>query len=108
LQAVFNELAWKPSYDNYKSTDVTIRIMNIYDFVNSKTLFRTMRWVQTLDGQGSAPGNPTALLLTHFLEVVPEQMGSCQHRSFGDRFSSTCTTKAMHVTGGPRGRGGGR
>jgi hypothetical protein len=37
-------MAWKPSYDNYKSTDVTLRIMNIYDFVNSKTLFRTMRW----------------------------------------------------------------
>uniref|UniRef100_A0A7S2QU31 Nucleotide-diphospho-sugar transferase domain-containing protein n=1 Tax=Chlamydomonas chlamydogama TaxID=225041 RepID=A0A7S2QU31_9CHLO len=43
-QAVFNEECFKPSFDNYKSSHVGIRIMNIYDFVNSKTLFRTMRY----------------------------------------------------------------
>ena len=43
LQAVFNEEVWKPSSDTYKSAHVSLRIMNLYDFVNSKTLFRTMR-----------------------------------------------------------------
>ena len=42
-QAVFNEEVWKPSSDTYKSAHVSLRIMNLYDFVNSKTLFRTMR-----------------------------------------------------------------
>eukprot|EP00798_Chlamydomonas_sp_ICE-L_P007645 gene7645-801_t len=35
---------WDPSSDDYHSSNITIRIMNIYDFVNSKTLFRTMRY----------------------------------------------------------------
>lgn len=43
-QAVFNEIIWKPSYShngvNYSACKVSLRIMNIYDFVNSKTLFR--------------------------------------------------------------------
>ncbi|KAL6751100.1 nucleotide-diphospho-sugar transferase-domain-containing protein [Haematococcus lacustris] len=43
-QAVFNEIVWKPSFDDYKSVGVSVRIMNIYNFVNSKTLFRTMRY----------------------------------------------------------------
>jgi hypothetical protein len=47
-QAVFNEIIWKPSYShdgrNYSACKVSLRIMNIYDFVNSKTLFRTMRY----------------------------------------------------------------
>lgn len=42
-QAVFNEEVWKPSSNDYKRSGVSLRIMNIYDFVNSKTLFRTMR-----------------------------------------------------------------
>jgi len=43
-QAVFNEEVWKPSSNDYKRSGVSLRIMNIYDFVNSKTLFRTMRY----------------------------------------------------------------
>jgi hypothetical protein len=43
LQAVFNEEVWKPSSRDYKRAGVSLRIMDIYLFVNSKTLFRTMR-----------------------------------------------------------------
>lgn len=47
-QAVFNEIIWKPSYThnnvNYSACKVSLRIMNIYNYVNSKTLFRTMRY----------------------------------------------------------------
>jgi arabinosyltransferase len=43
LQAVFNEMAFKPSSPGYVSPGVTVRVMDIYLFVNSKTLFRTMR-----------------------------------------------------------------
>lgn len=34
---------WFPSHDNYKTSHIGVRIMNIDKFVNSKRLFRTMR-----------------------------------------------------------------
>ena len=43
-QAVFNEEVWKPSAGKQRGNNVSVRIMDIYDFVNSKTLFRTMRY----------------------------------------------------------------
>ncbi len=60
-------MAWKPSYDSYRSTEVSIRIMNIYDFVNSKTLFRTMRCradqqLELLAVAGPEAGQPLTLL----------------------------------------------
>lgn len=43
-QAVFNEEIWLPSHDERRTSRISVRVMNIYDFVNSKTLFRTMRY----------------------------------------------------------------
>jgi len=43
-QAVFNEYVLKPSNPLYKSVQVTCRIMDLYLFMNSKTLFRTVRY----------------------------------------------------------------
>eukprot|EP00798_Chlamydomonas_sp_ICE-L_P031415 gene31415-6583_t len=43
-QAVFNEEVWKPSFGSYRATNVSLRIMDLYDFVNSKTLFKSMRY----------------------------------------------------------------
>ncbi|GIL58590.1 hypothetical protein Vafri_13473 [Volvox africanus] len=42
-QAVFNMEIWFPSHDDYKSSHITVRIMNIDKFMNSKRLFKTIR-----------------------------------------------------------------
>ncbi|MEW5307111.1 MAG: hypothetical protein WDW36_009528 [Sanguina aurantia] len=43
-QAVFNEEIFLPSHGKYLSSEISVRVMDIYDYVNSKTLFRTMRY----------------------------------------------------------------
>lgn len=43
-QAVFNEEIFLPSHGKYLSSEISVRIMDIYEYVNSKTLFRTMRY----------------------------------------------------------------
>ncbi|KAG2449198.1 hypothetical protein HYH02_005945 [Chlamydomonas schloesseri] len=43
-QAVFNMEIWFPSHDNYKTSRISVRIMNIDKFMNSKRLFRTIRY----------------------------------------------------------------
>ncbi|KAK3268106.1 hypothetical protein CYMTET_23377 [Cymbomonas tetramitiformis] len=42
-QAVFNEEIFYATHGDYTSANVHPRVLDIYDFVNSKTLFRTMR-----------------------------------------------------------------
>mmetsp|Transcript_12362 Transcript_12362/g.31174 ORF Transcript_12362/g.31174 Transcript_12362/m.31174 type:complete len:106 (+) Transcript_12362:1-318(+) len=43
-QQAFNEAIFFPSALDYISPHVTVRIMDIYKFVNSKTLFKVMRY----------------------------------------------------------------
>ncbi|KAG2436249.1 hypothetical protein HXX76_006560 [Chlamydomonas incerta] len=43
-QAVFNMEIWFPSHDNYRTSRISVRIMNIDKFMNSKRLFRTVRY----------------------------------------------------------------
>lgn len=43
-QAVFNLEIWLPSHGEYKSSRVSVRIMDIDKFLNSKRLFRTIRY----------------------------------------------------------------
>eukprot|EP00884_Botryococcus_braunii_P010704 jgi/Botrbrau1/19635/Bobra.0003s0005.1 len=42
-QAVFNEEIFFLSHDDYVSANVSVRVMNIYKFMNSKILFKTVR-----------------------------------------------------------------
>ncbi|EFJ42727.1 hypothetical protein VOLCADRAFT_107128 [Volvox carteri f. nagariensis] len=43
-QAVFNMEIWFPSHDDYKTSRIAVRIMNIDKFMNSKRLFKTIRY----------------------------------------------------------------
>lgn len=42
-QVVFNEMIFYPSHGKFQGTHISTRIMDIHDFVNSKTLFKYMR-----------------------------------------------------------------
>uniref|UniRef100_A0A061SJT2 Glycosyltransferase cazy family gt77-like protein n=1 Tax=Tetraselmis sp. GSL018 TaxID=582737 RepID=A0A061SJT2_9CHLO len=42
-QAAFNEALFLPSHGGYLSPRATVRVMDIYKFVNSKTLFKSLR-----------------------------------------------------------------
>lgn len=42
-QAIFNEVIFFPSRDGYTDPSVTRRVMDIYKFMNSKVLFKTVR-----------------------------------------------------------------
>ena len=39
----FNEMIFYPSHGKFQGTHISTRIMDIHDFVNSKTLFKYMR-----------------------------------------------------------------
>eukprot|EP00898_Chlorokybus_atmophyticus_P001142 jgi/Chlat1/2028/Chrsp159S02324 len=43
-QSVYNEEIFFLTHGNYKSPQVTVRVMDIYQFVNSKVLFKTLRY----------------------------------------------------------------
>ncbi|CAL8464975.1 g4510 [Coccomyxa elongata] len=45
-QSVYNEEIFFLSHGKYKSPGVTVRVMDIYTFMNSKVLFRTVRYRQ--------------------------------------------------------------
>jgi hypothetical protein len=42
-QQVFNEEVWFPSHGDYAGSQVAVRVMDIYKFVNSKIFFRASR-----------------------------------------------------------------
>lgn len=42
-QTAYNEEIFLPSHDDYKSPQVSVRVMNIYKFMNSKVLFKDVR-----------------------------------------------------------------
>ena len=43
LQAIFNEVIFFPSHNGYVDPGVTRRVMDMYEFMNSKTLFKEVR-----------------------------------------------------------------
>ena len=43
LQAIFNEVIFFPSHNGYVDPGVTRRVMDMYEFMNSKTLFKEAR-----------------------------------------------------------------
>uniref|UniRef100_A0A061R0L6 Nucleotide-diphospho-sugar transferase domain-containing protein n=2 Tax=Tetraselmis sp. GSL018 TaxID=582737 RepID=A0A061R0L6_9CHLO len=42
-QQVFNEEVWLPSHGGFRGSQVSVRVMDIFQFVNSKTFFRSSR-----------------------------------------------------------------
>ena len=50
-QTVFNEKIWYPSHGDYKSAQVTVRVLDHLLYMNSKTLFKFQR-------RASAPNRP--------------------------------------------------
>lgn len=42
-QQLFNEEVWFPSHGEYKGSQVSVRIMDIFKFINSKIFFRSSR-----------------------------------------------------------------
>lgn len=42
-QAIFNEYIWFPSHGDYKGAHVSSRVLDTHQFMNSKTLFKSVR-----------------------------------------------------------------
>ncbi|GMH40493.1 hypothetical protein BSKO_08397 [Bryopsis sp. KO-2023] len=43
-QAVYNEEIFFPTHGDFDGTHITVRVMDIYDFANTKVLFKTIRY----------------------------------------------------------------
>lgn len=58
-QSAFNEAVFFLSHDDYKSPQVSVRVLNIYKFMNSKVLFKDVR------KRSKSPGNPVTVHINY-------------------------------------------
>lgn len=85
-QTAFNEFIFRPSHDDYKAPQVSVRVMDIYKFMNSKVGF--VPWLGRLrDVQVGFAGLIRAIIPGHAGHVQvreeaapePPEAGRCRH-----------------------------